>query len=192
MRSLRDSARVSECLRRFSVLSPDSPRQWGKMTVNQMVCHLTDGFRMATGERPIRDASSWFQRTALKGIALYLPVPWPKVYRHSQKPMRSVGERGRPSSRRISTGWKMRFDDSSPRRPQVGATGIRCSAPCRRSSGSAGATCTPTITCGSSTHESRLGSATAQALREPPMVTRKVGRGRVESGRQGRGTRRLP
>ena len=38
-------------LARLRVLRPDSPRHWGRMTPHQMVCHLTDAFRMAYSER---------------------------------------------------------------------------------------------------------------------------------------------
>ena len=77
MKSLR-SACQSETLQRIRSLSVESQRLWGKMTVGRMVCHLTDGFQMATGERPVREASSLWGRTGLKWIALYLPLPWPK------------------------------------------------------------------------------------------------------------------
>ena len=78
MKSLESAACQSETLRRIRSLSIESPRQWGKMTVAQMVCHLTDGFQMATGERSVKEASSLWRRTGLKCIALYLPLPWPK------------------------------------------------------------------------------------------------------------------
>ena len=78
MKSLKSAAWQSETLRRIRSLSIESPRQWGKMTVVQMVCHLTDGFQMATGERLVRDTSSLWGQTGLKWIALYLPLPWPK------------------------------------------------------------------------------------------------------------------
>ena len=36
--------------RRIDRLTPDSERQWGKMSVDQMVCHLSDQLRLALGE----------------------------------------------------------------------------------------------------------------------------------------------
>ena len=78
MTSLRSAACQAETLRRIRSLSGESPRQWGKMTVNQMVCHLTDGFQMGTGERPVKEVSSLWSRTGMKWVALYLPLPWPK------------------------------------------------------------------------------------------------------------------
>jgi len=42
-----------------------------------MVCHLADALRMAVGEKPVRDRSTRFNRTIVKWIALYAPLPWP-------------------------------------------------------------------------------------------------------------------
>ncbi len=78
LKSFREPACVSETLQRARGLSVDSPRQWGKMTVGQMVCHLTDGFQMATGERPVGEVSSLWSRKGMKWLALYLPLRWPK------------------------------------------------------------------------------------------------------------------
>jgi hypothetical protein len=42
-----------------------------------MVCHLSDGFLMATGDRPVTHTATLLQRTIVKWIALYLPLRWP-------------------------------------------------------------------------------------------------------------------
>ena len=47
------------------------------MSAPQMICHLSDAFRMVTGEKTVSDASSLAHRTVLKWVALYLPLPWP-------------------------------------------------------------------------------------------------------------------
>ena len=47
------------------------------MSAHQMVCHLVDSFRMATGEKAVSDDSNVFRRTMLKWIVLYLPLRWP-------------------------------------------------------------------------------------------------------------------
>ena len=78
MNSLKNAACQSETLQRIRSLSVESPRQWGKMTVSQMVCHLADGYQMATGERRVQERSSLWTRTGLKWVALSLPLPWPK------------------------------------------------------------------------------------------------------------------
>ena len=78
MKSFRDPACVSEIQHRLRRLSSESPRQWGKMTTAQMVCHLADAYQAHMGQRQVTDASSLFNRTILKSVALYAPLPWPK------------------------------------------------------------------------------------------------------------------
>jgi hypothetical protein len=64
-------------LLRLRTLRPDAERRWGRMSVHQMVCHLADSCRMAAGEIRVAAAPSLFQRTVVKWIALFLPLPWP-------------------------------------------------------------------------------------------------------------------
>jgi hypothetical protein len=47
------------------------------MSAHQMICHLSDSCRIATGEKVASDASGPVQRTLVKWIALYLPLQWP-------------------------------------------------------------------------------------------------------------------
>ena len=46
------------------------------MSPHQMVCHLSDAFRMATGEKAVSPATGRLHRTLVKWIALYVPLPW--------------------------------------------------------------------------------------------------------------------
>ena len=77
MRTLAHSGDRAALLRRLQTIQPDSVRLWGRMSAHEMVCHLSDGFRMATGGKTVSDATSSFHRTVVKWIALYAPVPWP-------------------------------------------------------------------------------------------------------------------
>jgi hypothetical protein len=47
------------------------------MSAHQMICHLCDSCRMATGEKLASEASGIVQRTVVKWIALYAPLRWP-------------------------------------------------------------------------------------------------------------------
>jgi hypothetical protein len=47
------------------------------MSSHQMVCHLIDSLRMATGEKTVSHDTSLFRRTLLKWIVLYAPLRWP-------------------------------------------------------------------------------------------------------------------
>lgn len=67
----------AEILARLEQLRPDSPRQWGKMTPHQMMCHLTDSFVGMMGGKAVSSKSNFFMRTAGKWIALKAPLTWP-------------------------------------------------------------------------------------------------------------------
>ena len=77
MKSLRNRNDREEVLGRLMALQPDSTRRWGKMSAHQMVCHLSDSFLTAFGEKEVSPATSLFQRTVVKWIALKSPLRWP-------------------------------------------------------------------------------------------------------------------
>ena len=43
-----------------------------------MICHLSDAFRMATGEKAVTGTPTLRDRTIIKWIALHLPLAWPE------------------------------------------------------------------------------------------------------------------
>jgi Protein of unknown function (DUF1569) len=67
----------AELTRRMKQVRPDSARRWGRMSAHQMICHLSDAFRMVTDQKVVSRASGPLQRTIVKWIALYLPLRWP-------------------------------------------------------------------------------------------------------------------
>ncbi len=77
MRTFANPADVDEAIARIERLTPASARQWGRMTPNEMLCHLADSFAGPLGERPLGDVSNVFLRTIGKFIALKVPLPWP-------------------------------------------------------------------------------------------------------------------
>ncbi len=76
-KTFRNPQDLAEILARIERLRPDSPRQWGKMTAAQMICHLSDSFHAKLGGRPATMADNVLTRTVMKWIALELPLPWP-------------------------------------------------------------------------------------------------------------------
>jgi len=70
----RDKA---EIVRRLKMVRPDCRRKWGRMSAHQMVCHLSDSFRMVTRQKATSPATGVLQSTLIKWIALYAPLPWP-------------------------------------------------------------------------------------------------------------------
>jgi hypothetical protein len=80
--TLSNSADKQQIVERLGAIQPNSVRQWGRMTVHQMICHLSDSFRVTMGLKPwtIERVSIapiplpyWF----VKWVALDLPFKWP-------------------------------------------------------------------------------------------------------------------
>ena len=77
MNSLANARDKADVIARLRALRCDNPRQWGKMSAHQMVCHLSDSFRAAMGDMPVNLTGNLLHRTVLKWVALYAPLPWP-------------------------------------------------------------------------------------------------------------------
>jgi hypothetical protein len=63
---------------RLSALTPSDQRLWGKMSPHQLICHLSDSYRLPLGEKTASAATSFVQRTLVKWIALNSRLRWPK------------------------------------------------------------------------------------------------------------------
>lgn len=68
----------SELTSRLCALRLDSPRAWGKMSVHQAICHLSDAFRLALGEKAAQPFGSKALRPILRVMAFHLPMKWPR------------------------------------------------------------------------------------------------------------------
>ncbi len=77
MKSLEQPAVTNEVRQRLAALRPDSKRLWGKMSAAGAICHLSDAFLLALGEKHASDISNWFSRSIMKFGGLYLPLKWP-------------------------------------------------------------------------------------------------------------------
>jgi hypothetical protein len=76
--TLLDPATCDALVARVEALRPDAPRQWGRMTVHQMLWHVNEAFRAALGDIAVRDQSNWFYRNLVRPFAFRAPFPWPK------------------------------------------------------------------------------------------------------------------
>ena len=77
MKTLASPQDKQEVLQRLAQLRGDSPRAWGKMTAPQMICHLSDAFRMMIAGKPVQARDNFFTRTVVKWVALQAPMQWP-------------------------------------------------------------------------------------------------------------------
>jgi len=80
VKTMARPADKAEILRRLKSLRLDSVRRWGRMSPHQMVCHLSDAFRLVTRQKTASPATGFIQSTVIKWFALYLPLPWPPGY----------------------------------------------------------------------------------------------------------------
>jgi hypothetical protein len=78
VKTLRKLTNRNEVLDRLTVLHADSQGRWGSMSAHQMICHLSDSFRAALGEKAISQSTTLFKRTVYKWTALWVPLRWPQ------------------------------------------------------------------------------------------------------------------
>lgn len=78
MKDIGNPAVQRNILLRIKRLSPEDEARWGKMTVQQMICHLNDGYRAVLSERKLAPVDMGIPRPLLKWIALRVPMRWPK------------------------------------------------------------------------------------------------------------------
>jgi hypothetical protein len=77
MRTLARPRDKAAILQRLRAVRPDCVARWGRMSAHQMVCHLADGLRMATGQKAVSNASGPLMRSVVKWAVLYVPLRWP-------------------------------------------------------------------------------------------------------------------
>ncbi len=66
-----------ELSERLDLLTPDAAALWGRMSARQMLAHVVDALRMATGELKTKDKKLPIRFTPLKQLIIYGP-PFPK------------------------------------------------------------------------------------------------------------------
>jgi hypothetical protein len=77
MKTLSNGADKAEILGRLAAIGPASQRRWGRMSVDEMICHLSDALLAALGERKTTPRSNVFTRSGMKWVGLWGPMKWP-------------------------------------------------------------------------------------------------------------------
>lgn len=91
MKNLQNDADRAQILRRLRTIRADTPRLWGKMSANQMICHLSDAFRGVTGEIKIMPTGTVFQRVVVKRLLMYMPPMPVKNYSTAPEINQEIG-----------------------------------------------------------------------------------------------------
>lgn len=81
MKTLLNPNDKDDILIRLRKTRPASSRLWGKMSAHQMICHLSDGFRMYMGQKTVAAAGFPYPSRIMKSVALWTPIPWPKGFK---------------------------------------------------------------------------------------------------------------
>jgi hypothetical protein len=81
VRTLANLGDKDEILRRVQSVRANSPRQWGKMSAPQMICHLGDGFHLYMGETAACPATTPLPAALMKTVALWAPFRWPQGFK---------------------------------------------------------------------------------------------------------------
>lgn len=88
MKTLAEPSIQQEIKQRLQTIRPESQRRWGRMSANQMICHLADSFRRTLGEK---DATALPPRKLLKWAALWIPIPWPHGFKTRPEMDQEIG-----------------------------------------------------------------------------------------------------
>jgi len=73
---LHDAAYRTQLIARVQSLTPDTPARWGKMTVDQMLWHVSSALEMALGRTQLQSGKPPLPRPIMRFVVLTLP--WPK------------------------------------------------------------------------------------------------------------------
>ena len=78
MNNLLNDTDKKALVARLHQLSPRHIRKWGSMSAQQVIPHMTDPLRCATGDRPAPLMPSMFSKFPVKYLAVWV-MPWPKA-----------------------------------------------------------------------------------------------------------------
>lgn len=73
-----DPTATQALLERLNRLQPETIPQWGKMSANQMICHLNDSYALPMNGKSASEQITFLNRTLIRWLALRAPMPWPK------------------------------------------------------------------------------------------------------------------
>ncbi len=91
MKTLANPSDKHEIIRRLQTIRPTSQRKWGTMSPHQMICHLSDAYRMFIGEKTVPPAPQKIPPVLLKWVALWAPIPWPKGFKAAPELDQQIG-----------------------------------------------------------------------------------------------------
>jgi Protein of unknown function (DUF1569) len=116
LRTLEDRSARDSIAARIRAVTAASPRQWGKMSPHQMICHLTDSYVAMIGEKAVSPVNIPLPKPLLRWIVLRAPWKWP----HNAKTRPEVAQ---------DAGGTPPVDFESDRAQLLGSIDRFCAAP---------------------------------------------------------------
>lgn len=77
MKTVADPRVLRSLTARLTGVASDSPRRWGTLTAQEMLCHLGDSAAMVLGSRPVDPPAPPRRRPLRKALGLWTPLRWP-------------------------------------------------------------------------------------------------------------------
>jgi hypothetical protein len=77
MRTMWDAENARDIRERVARLTPERTRRWGRMSVQQMVCHLSESLKMAIGDLQVAPKRLPLRYPPLKQLVVYV-APFPR------------------------------------------------------------------------------------------------------------------
>jgi len=80
MKNITDDSIKSEVINRIEKINAAAPAKWGKMNVNQMICHCADQLRLANGTKQSKFIGNLMLTTVFKWLILtFMKAPKGKI-----------------------------------------------------------------------------------------------------------------
>ena len=78
MKNLFRHSDREDLIKRLQTLGPSNNRKWGKMTIHQILPHLSDPIRLSLGEKEAKDINNPLFKSFF-GKWMVRFIPWPKA-----------------------------------------------------------------------------------------------------------------
>jgi hypothetical protein len=96
MKNILNPTTKDEIITRIDLLHENDKPLWGKMSAGDFLCHISDSFRMATGQKEVKFTGNAFSTSLMKMLILNgLPIPKGKI---ETSPELKPGKRGTPTT----------------------------------------------------------------------------------------------
>lgn len=128
MRNILEKADRELIAERIDRIQETDRPLWGRMTAHEMLCHVSDIFRMAFGEIAVQDQSTFFTRQIMsKLILLGLPMPKGKIATSPELDQLQGNGTIPTDLRRIRRAFMKRRPSFSPKTPTIASSRMQSS-----------------------------------------------------------------